>query len=56
MGLVLSHAKATCSECGHVVHQIDASREHAVEVVREAMEHHIAEAHGDDDSDGIGAQ
>lgn len=42
-GITLSQATATCPECGHQVHQISATREHARAVVVEAMEKHMAE-------------
>lgn len=41
----LARCKATCSICGVVKHQIDGTRERAEQVVREAMERHVAEEH-----------
>ena len=47
MSISLRHYRASCPYCEYAVNQIDASDEHAVKVVSEAMERHLAEVHGD---------
>lgn len=49
MSIVMRHYRASCHYCAHVVNQIDASDEHGVKVVSEAMERHLAETHRDID-------
>ena len=43
--IFLSNVTGRCRECGYEAHQIDASREHAIQVVTEAVERHMAEEH-----------
>lgn len=54
-GIALARCKATCRLCGVVKFQIDSTRERAEQVVRDAMEHHVAEDHDEcDRCDGTG--
>jgi hypothetical protein len=41
----LARCQATCRICGVTKNQIDGTRERAEQVVREAIERHVAEAH-----------
>lgn len=43
--IALARCRAVCTICGVVKNQIDGDRERAEQVVREAMEKHVAEAH-----------
>lgn len=43
--IALARVRATCNLCGVVKSQIDGTRERAEQVVREAMERHVAEEH-----------
>lgn len=38
---------AQCPHCDVRKHQIDTSEEHAIQVVQDAMDRHIEEAHSD---------
>lgn len=46
MSIVLSAVKANCPHCAFTSSQI-SDRDHAIQVVTEAMEKHIADEHPD---------
>jgi hypothetical protein len=46
MSVILSTVRARCPHCDYTVSQIDASKQHAIDVVTVAMERHLMDRHG----------